>query len=273
MQKKDLIKKCGEVLQIDRYEIVQNICEILSLTKTQFTLKENFSDSEIEKVLNVFNKLKSGMPLGKILQRAYFYGYDFYVNNDVLTPRQDSELIVFLADKMFKNSGKPSIKLLDLCCGSGCLGLTLKKINSSINLTLVDISEKALEVAKVNADNMKLSCEIIYSNMFANLKSKYDLIISNPPYIKSDDLNMLEEAVKNYDPIIALDGKEDGLYFYNQIANNVLEFLNENGALIMEIGFNQGEQVKDIFDKIFKNVKIYKDNGGNDRVVVCQDRR
>ena len=273
MQKEDLIKKCGEILQMDKYEIVQNICEILALTKTQFTLKEDFSNNEIEIVLNVFNKLKSGMPLGKILQRAYFYGYDFYVNNNVLTPRQDSELIVFLADKMLKNSGKTNAKLLDLCCGSGCLGLTLKKLNGGINLTLADISVKALEVVKTNANNMKLKCEIICSNMFDNLNERYDLIVSNPPYIKSGDINLIENAVKNYDPLIALDGKEDGLYFYNQIANNVLNFLNNDGVLVMEIGFDQGEQVKNVFDKIFKNVKIYKDNGGNDRAVVCQDRR
>lgn len=276
MEKEVLLKKfihsCNKV---DKDEAVSIICEILKLTKTEWFVKSNIGDEECEKIMNIANKLNDGYPLAKILNRAYFYGYDFYVNNDVLTPRQDSEILVFLANKIIKEDfkAKEKIKILDICSGSGCLGLTIKKISKKdIDLSLVDISEKALDVCKINSNNLGVNATFILSDMFACVNGEYDLIVSNPPYIRTCELVNLEKEVIDFDPIIALDGHNDGLYFYKQLANCV-KYLTCNGVLICEIGYDQGEDVKALLEKSFNSVSVFKDNGGNDRVVVAKDKK
>lgn len=259
----------------DKAEAESYLCEILDINKSQLFLMDDVCDAEFEKVQEVIERLNKGEPIAKILHRANFYGRNFYVDENVLTPRQDSELLVYLADNVIKekssNENDCKIKVLDLCCGSGCLGLTLKAMNRAIDLCLIDISEKALNVAKINAKSMGIVAKIEQSNMFENIRMQFDIIISNPPYIKTSDVALLEKQVKEFDPIIALDGDVDGLRFYREIAENVDKHLNESGVLLCEFGYDQAEEVKKIFDKKFLNVKIYKDNGGNDRVVVCKD--
>ena len=259
----------------DKAEAESCLCEILDINKSQLFLINDICDVKFEKVQEVVERLNKGEPIAKILHRANFYGRNFYVDENVLTPRQDSEVLVYLADKVIKekmrNKNNCEIKVLDLCCGSGCLGLTLKALNETIDLCLVDISEKALNVAKINAKNMEIVAKIEQSNMFEKISGKFDIIISNPPYIKTSDVALLEKQVKEFDPIIALDGDADGLRFYREIAENANKHLTENGVLLCEFGYDQAEEVKKIFDKKFLNVKIYKDNGGNDRVVVCKD--
>lgn len=274
MNKRDVISYIFQHCQycLDVADAENYLCEILNINKSQLFFKDNICAEEFATIKTVVERLNGGEPIAKILHRVNFYGRNFYVDNNVLTPRQDSEVLVYLADKELKeNANNGVIKVLDLCCGSGCLGLTLKAMNKTINLCLSDVSEKALNVAKTNAKNMQIEAKIIQGNMFENICEKFDLIISNPPYIKSSDVAFLEKQVKEFDPIIALDGYEDGLQFYREIAENIYKHLNANGVLLCEFGYNQAEKVKKIFDKKFLNVKIYKDNSGNDRVVICKN--
>lgn len=267
----------------DRTEAEAYLCEILDINRGQFFLLEELPDCTLIRTRDVVARLNTGEPIAKILGRANFYGRNFCVSEDVLTPRQDSEILVYLAKnelaQMEQNAisvagltaNAQPLEVLDLCCGSGCLGLTLKAENKRVNLTLADISEKALKVAKTNAKNMEISTKIVLSNMLENVCGKFDLIVSNPPYIRTSEIANLEVQVRNFDPLIALDGKADGLHFYREIARDVKRALSASGVLICEFGFDQASEVKKIFDKIFLDVKIYKDNNHNDRVVVCKN--
>ncbi|MGN1227814.1 MAG: peptide chain release factor N(5)-glutamine methyltransferase [Christensenellales bacterium] len=265
----------------NRDEAFSLICEILSINRSKLFLLDEISDANFDLIKNVINELNLGKPIAKILHNVCFYGYDFYVDENVLTPRQDSEVLVYLAlneiadsnKKTILNDNEMQLSVLDLCCGSGCLGLSIKKQYENVRLDLVDVSEMALEVAKKNAKKLNVSANFIQSDMFENITSKYDIIISNPPYIKTSEIEYLEIQVKNYDPLEALDGKDDGLYFYKVIANDIEKHLKQDGVLLCEFGYNQAKEITDIFDKKFKCVKIYKDNGGNDRVVVCKNLR
>lgn len=279
MGKEELILYCVNNSQYinSRIDAVDFISEVMGLSKTELILMDNISDELSEKVKKVLIEFNTGKPVAKILNSVCFYGYNFYVNENVLTPRQDSEWIVFIADKIIglgqkleKDRTCKNLKVLDMCCGSGCLGLSIKKINEKIDLTMADISEKALDVAKINSINLNVSAEFVQTDMFEQIEGKFNIIVSNPPYIKTGDIESLEIQVKNYDPLIALDGKEDGLYFYKVIANNVDKYLEKNGVLICEFGYDQASEIKELFDKKFKDVKIYKDSGGNDRVVICK---
>lgn len=225
-----------------------------------------FNKKEISYFKKLVNKkVKYNIPVQKLLNKAYFYKNEFYVNNNVLTPRQDSEVLIeFILKKDFT-------KVLDLCCGSGALGITLKKEREDIAISFADISTKALKVCNKNCKNLNVLANFIKTDMFKNIKEKYDLIICNPPYIETDVVKTLEYEVKNFDPILALDGGEDGLKFYNIIFNSVENYLLENGKCILEIGYNQGHLVEK-FKQKFKNVELIKDYGGNDRAIYFERR-
>ena len=230
----------------------------VDLLKVRF---EEFSLNEYKKAKNIILKhLKLDMPLQKIFKKAYFYGLEFYVNNNVLTPRQDSEILI-------ENALKENFNCcLDLCCGSGALGLTIKKNRPQTNLTLVDISLKALKVSKINAKKLNENAKIIKSNMFDKIKDKFDLIVCNPPYIETKTIENLDNNVKNFDPKISLDGGVDGLKFYKIIYENLDNYLNSKGVCFLEIGYNQGSLV-DLFKQKFKNVSLIKDYNNLDRVI------
>ena len=272
MYREEIIKECLKSKKLkNKSDVTEFICEVLKLTKTEYLFKNNFSNEEVQTIFKVLSEYEKGKPVAKIINNANFYGLDFFVNYDVLTPRQDSELIVFLADKIIKNNKNNRVKVLDLCTGTGCIGLTIKYLNPNIELTLADISKKALSVAHINSESLQIECDIIQSDLFDDIIGEYDIIVSNPPYIRSVDIDTLENEVKNYDPLIALDGLNDGLAFYKRIEKDVLTHLKKSGILICEFGFDQAEDVKKIFENKFKNIEIYKDDGGNDRAIVCKN--
>lgn len=163
-------------------------------------------------------------------------------------------------------------KILDLCTGSGAIGISLAKNTENVKIYMSDISEKALEIAQrnINKNKVEEKCELVTSDMFENIYSKYDIIVSNPPYIESEEIKILPKEVRN-EPIIALDGGFDGLDFYRIIANEAYKYLKEDGILALEIGYNQKEKVIDLLNKTGKYKDIYckKDLGGNDRVVIA----
>lgn len=212
--------------------------------------------------------LDNGMPIQYITNKQEFMELSFYVDENVLIPQPDTEILV---EEVLSKINKQE-KILDLCTGSGAIGIALAKNTENIKIYMSDVSEKALEIAKRNITKNKVEerCELIVSNMFENIYSKYDVIVSNPPYIESEEIKILPKEVQS-EPIIALDGGFDGLDFYRIIANEAYKYLKENGILALEIGYNQKEKVIDLLNKTGKYKDIYckKDLGGNDRVVIA----
>lgn len=207
---------------------------------------------------------KSHIPLQHITGEQEFMGFTFQVNEHVLVPRQDTEVLV---ESVLDVLGSDR-KVLDMCTGSGCILISLMKLGNEVQGTGVDISKKALEVAKQNAKNLGVTPTFLHSDLFENVSGRYDIIVSNPPYIRTKVIEELAEEVKLHDPMIALDGKEDGLYFYRKIIAESPNYLEKGGSLYFEIGHDQGEDVKTLMiERGFSDVTVKKDLAGLDRVV------
>lgn len=209
-------------------------------------------------------KLKQGLPVQYIIGNVNFYGNTLKVNKNVLIPRFETEFLVEKTINYAKKYLKEPIKIIDLGTGSGAIAITLKKKLNSI-VDAVDISEKALEIAKENAKTNNVEINYIHSNMLEKINDKYDIIISNPPYISYND--EIEEIVKNNEPHIALYADNDGLKNYETILEKAEKNIKMPGIIAFEIGMNQGEKIKKIAEKNLKNikVKIEKDLNGKDR--------
>ena len=208
-------------------------------------------------------------PLQHITGEQEFMGYRFKVTKDVLVPRFDTELLV-------EEAAKRAIlgaKILDLCTGSGIIGIALKKMCFGAEVTLTDVSDEALAVAAENAELNKADVKIIKSDMFGSLdpKEKFTLIVSNPPYIPAEEIENLDPEVKDHDPRLALDGGEDGLDFYRIIASEAPKYLTAGGQVLLEIGHDQGETVPALLKAAgFRDIEVLKDLSGNDRVVAAK---
>ncbi len=261
--KNELIESCKSVGNLNFEEIDYCFCELKHCSKTNLLFCD-IDKKTIKKAKKILTKhIKTKKPLQKIFKKAYFFGLEFFVNTNVLTPRFDSEILVENALKFDFNS------CLDLCCGSGCLGLSLKKNRPNIKLVLADISKKAQKVAKINAKKLKIEAEFVKTNMFEKINDKFDLIICNPPYIETNVIKSLDDGVKNYDPILALDGGRDGLKFYNILLKQLDQHLTTKGKCLIEIGYNQG-YLLDLFKQKFEKVKLIKDYNNLDRVLLIE---
>ena len=208
------------------------------------------------------------MPLQHITGEQEFMGYRFKVTKDVLVPRFDTELLV-------EEAAKRAIlgaKILDLCTGSGIIGIALKKMCFGSEVTMTDVSDEALMIAEENARANKAEVRIVKSDMFEALdpKEKFTLIVSNPPYIPAAEIEKLDPEVRDHDPRLALDGGEDGLDFYRVIASEAPKYLAPGGQVLLEIGYDQGESVPALLEAAgFKSIEVLKDLAGNDRVVAA----
>lgn len=251
-------------LGIDERDADFVIAETLHCRVTDLPLIDEISAENVREINKNLNKRKQKMPVSKIFKHAYFYGQEFKIDNGVLSPRQDSEILVETALKYIKNNRLKTA--LDLCTGSGCLAISVAK-NAKISVTASDISTHAINIAKQNAKNNAAEVKFVKSDMFKNVRGKFDLIISNPPYIETATCQNLDDEVRLYDPILALDGGADGLDFYKIIAANAKNFLTEGGYLILEIGHNQKRAVKNAFSE-YNFVECVLDLGGRDRVMV-----
>lgn len=264
------------IQNFDTNDIKNVICKVLRLNTKDYVLKNEFSDEEIRILQNVVEKLKKNMPLDKILGRKCFYGRDFVTNENVLSPRKETELLVEQSLKYLSNL-KENARVLDLCCGSGCIGLTIScQTHGRAEVVLTDISNKALSVAKENGKKLGAkNVRYVLGDMFEGLKNddKFDIIISNPPYIETSTISSLDLQVKNYDPWLALDGGEDGLKFYRQIAASAEKYLKTNGVILMEIGCNQGFSVQEIFKAAGYGTQVIKDYSQNDRIVIAKENK
>lgn len=250
-------------------DILLLIYEIFDFDFSKWTMYKYDEIEDISKLdtLNKYVKKRLGhMPIQYILNKAYFCGLPLYVNENVLIPRFDTEVLV---EEVLKISKKDKSKrILDICTGSGAIAIALKKLGGFERVDALDISDKALEVAKRNANELDLDINFLKSDMFSSLtcENKYDIIVSNPPYIQSDVVDTLESEVKDFEPRLALDGDVDGMKFYKIIAENYENYLADNGVLALEIGYDEADDIRALFEG--KNVVIKKDLANLDRVAI-----
>ena len=243
--------------------------EYLILHKEQI-----LNNNIIKKYQQGINKIKSGMPLQYITHSQEFMGLSFYVDKNVLIPRFDTESLVIEILELIKN--QENLNILDMCTGSGAIAVSLAKYLENIQVTALDISGKALDIAIANAKNNHVQDKITFveSNLFQNLgQEKYDMIVSNPPYIRRKEIETLDKEVRK-EPKIALDGGEDGLDFYREIIDRGYEYLKYGGYICLEIGYDQKEEVMQIIKDKKQYTETYckKDLYDNDRVVVTRLR-
>ena len=238
------------------------------------TILDKEVDSDIEKLYkSSLEALKENKPIQYVIGNVNFCGLKFIVNKNVLIPRFETEELVEQVVEYTKDLNKDKIKILDLGCGSGAIGLTLKSILKDSEVTLTDISKEALEVAKLNANNLNLDVTFIESDWFSNVKlEKYDIIVSNPPYIRTDE--EIEEIVKNNEPSLALYGGADGLDCYRKILANIKPYLNNKFLIAFEIGESQKEEIYDIVNKYLKDIEITckKDLYGRNRMIFVRNK-
>lgn len=275
--------KIREMLEYGKSNLIREDACRLSKMLLKHLLKVNDSylrinrEEEIaieveEKFVKSTELLKSGVPIQYITNYQEFMKLDFYVDSNVLIPQPDTEILVEEVLEVLKQ--KESKKnILDLCTGSGAIGVSIAKYIENVSVIMSDISNSALEIAKKNALNNEVidNCDFVLSDMFKNIEGKFDVIVSNPPYIKSKVISSLDKEVQN-EPHLALDGGEDGLEFYRIIAEKAYKYLNESGILALEIGYDQKEQVINLLNSVgqYTDICCKKDLSGNDRIIVCK---
>lgn len=227
-------------------------------------MEEDLSEEQVSEYEIVLKKRAEHVPLQYIAGETEFMGLKFKVNSSVLIPRQDTETLVEEALKTVK----PGMQVLDLCTGSGCIIISILHNVPGVEGQAIDISKQALNVAKENARLNSVSVDFEQSDLFRNVAGTFDVIVSNPPYIPSADVVKLMPEVGEFEPLEALDGKEDGLYFYREIIGSCRNYLKPEGRIFFEIGFDQGEAVSGMLrENGFKEVRVIKDLARNDRVV------
>lgn len=234
-------------------------------TKNEYFLRPEKEVLPQEKQLyrTLIRKRSAHIPLQYLTGSQEFMGLSFFVDENVLIPRQDTEILVEEALRAL-DSG---MRVLDVCTGSGCILLSLLKLCAGLEGTGTDLSEKALQVAGENARRLGVEASFVQGDLFEPVSGKYDCIVSNPPYIASREVDALMEEVRDHEPRMALDGGEDGLYFYRKIAVQSPKYLNDRGRIFLEIGFDQGEAVAGLLAPAFDEVRIVQDLAGLDRVV------
>lgn len=214
---------------------------------------------------SLIEKRAAHIPLQHLTKVQGFMGLDFKVSPDVLIPRQDTETLVEAVLKEVHDG----MRILDMCTGSGCILLSLLHYSNDCTGTGADISPEALKIARENAESLGIEAEFTESDLFNNINGRYDILVSNPPYIKTCEIETLSPEVKDHDPFIALDGHESGLYFYERIINEAGAYLNRGALVAFEIGPEQGEAVSGLLkEKGYIGVEVLKDLCGNNRVVL-----
>ena len=265
------LQECGiEDASVDAWllmEYVTGIRRAMFLIERRNLMKEE----DQQRYFELIKKRGTHIPLQHLTGEQEFMGLTFKVNEHVLVPRQDTEILVEEALKRVQLG----MKVLDMCTGSGCIAVSIAKLaKKNLHVDASDISEDALAVAKQNITALEAEVHLIHSDLFEQITEAYDMIVSNPPYIRTAVIEELAEEVRIHDPFIALDGKEDGLYFYRRIVEKSPEYLNAGGYLLFEIGHDQGNDVKELMcERGFEDVQVYKDLAGLDRVVTGQWNR
>ncbi len=232
------------------------------------------SEDIIEMYYSFIKRRSENEPYAYIVNSKEFMSLDFYVDKNVLIPRPDTEILVeYIINHC--NSSADDFKIIDLCTGSGAIAVSLAHYIDRCTVDAVDISENAIRIAKKNSSTHNTADKISFSkfDVLSDISKlgKYDVIVSNPPYIRKNDVLNLESDVKDFEPVLALDGGDDGLIFYRNIIAHLSDLLNENGIIAFEIGFDQANDVINIFNSYsYTDTKILKDYSGNDRVVIAK---
>ena len=233
------------------------------------------TEEDEQKYFQLINKhIKDDTPLSHLVGFEYFYDRKFKVTSDVLSPRMETEELVYKVIDYIRKNNLTNIKILDLCTGSGIIGITLKKELEEFDVKILasDISSRALTVAKENASSLEADISFVESDLFSNIQDKFDIIVSNPPYIAHDDKKTIKENVLNYDPHLALFADEEGMYFYRNIIEKSRPYLNEKGIMFFEIGYDQKEKIITLGENNRFETVVYKDINGRDRIAVLKSQ-
>lgn len=268
-----ILKACLLLRRQDKEESLAKflLMYMLDETSEQFSnkLSEELSVEQENRYFDLINKnINEDTPLSHLVGFDYFYDRKFKVTKDVLSPRMETEELIYKVLEYIKKSKKDSFRILDLCTGSGIIAITLKKeiVEKHTEIVASDISEKALSIAIENANNNNANITFIKSDLFDNISGKFDLIISNPPYISYKDKITIKDSVLNYDPHLALFAEEDGIYFYRKIIENAVHYLSKYGVIFFEIGYDQKEKILELGKNNNFITTVYKDINDRDRI-------
>lgn len=278
MNIKQALEEAKNILKSNNFEDSNIIAkELLSyvLKKDRVYLTINsdtaLTDTEYAEFTKCIEQIIDGKPLQYITQKQEFMGIDFFVNEDVLIPQPDTEILIETVLDICKRYGKQSLRILDLCTGSGAIAISLSKILNT-QVFASDVSTKALKVAEKNNVLNNSKVEFIESNLFEQINGeKFDIIVSNPPYIKNEEIKSLSKQVQN-EPYIALAGGEDGLDFYRKIIDEAYKYINKNGYLCLEIGYDQKEDLIKLIkqNENYEYENCIKDLSNNDRCIIAK---
>ena len=262
-----LLRRQGKEESLARFLLMYMLDESPQLFSNSFS--EQMSKENENKYFSLIEKhIKEDVPLSHLVGFEYFYDRKYKVTKDVLSPRMETEELIYKVIEYVKASSKNNFKILDLCTGSGIIAITLKKELSQFSIDVVasDISEEAIKVAKENAQSHDATIKFIQSDIFDNIADKFDIIVSNPPYIDRKDEVTMQDNVLKYDPHLALFAEEEGMYFYRKIIEQANDYLNENGVIFFEIGYDQKDKIIKLADLNGYSAEVYKDINGRDRM-------
>ncbi|EFV36168.1 methyltransferase [Gemella morbillorum M424] len=267
-----LLKRQAKEESLARFLLMYMLDEMREFNEN---LALELTEEDEQKYFQLINKhIKDDTPLSHLVGFEYFYDRKFKVTSDVLSPRMETEELVYKVIDYIRKNNLTNIKVLDLCTGSGIIGITLKKELEEFDVKILasDISSRALTVAKENASSLEADISFVESDLFSNIQDKFDIIVSNPPYIAHDDKKTIKENVLNYDPHLALFADEEGMYFYRNIIEKSRPYLNEKGIMFFEIGYDQKEKIITLGENNKFETVVYKDINGRDRIAVLKSQ-
>ena len=262
-----LLRRQGKEESLARFLLMYMLDESPQLFSNSFS-EQMFKENENKYFSLIEKHIKEDVPLSHLVGFEYFYDRKYKVTKDVLSPRMETEELIYKVIEYVKASSKNNFKILDLCTGSGIIAITLKKELSQFSIDVVasDISEEAIKVSKENAQSHDATIKFIQSDIFDNIADKFDIIVSNPPYIDRKDEVTMQDNVLKYDPHLALFAEEEGMYFYRKIIEQANDYLNENGVIFFEIGYDQKDKIIKLADLNGYSAEVYKDINGRDRM-------
>lgn len=268
-----LLRRQGKEESLARFLLMYMLDESSQLFSNK--LSEQLSKEIEEKYFSLIEKhIREDVPLSHLVGFEYFYDRKFKVTKDVLSPRMETEELIYKVVEYVKATKKNNLKILDLCTGSGIIAITLKKELDQLLIDVVasDISEEAIKVAKENAQFHDATIKFIQSDIFDNIDEKFDIIVSNPPYIDRKDEVTMQDNVLKYDPHLALFAEEEGMYFYRNIVEKASSYLNDNGVIFFEIGYDQKDKIIKLADMNVYSAEVYKDINGRDRMAFLVEK-
>ena len=268
-----LLRRQGKEESLARFLLMYMLDESPQLFSN--SLSEKLSQENEEKYFSLIEKhIREDVPLSHLVGFEYFYDRKFKVTKDVLSPRMETEELIYKVVDYVKTTKNNNLRILDLCTGSGIIAITLKKELDQFFIDVVasDISEEAIKVAKENAQFHDATIKFIQSDIFDNIDDKFDIIVSNPPYIDRKDEVTMQDNVLKYDPHLALFAEEEGMYFYRNIVEKASSYLNVNGVIFFEIGYDQKDKIIKLADMNGYFAEVYKDINGRDRMAFLVEK-